>query len=349
APELGSYLSQEYEAPQGEIEEILAGIWKELLRVERVGRHDNFFELGGHSLLAVVVLNRLRNKGMHVSLASLFRHSTIASLAESILLGGDRQLSDRGVVTMREHGSEIPLFLVHEFTGDVFPLFPLSRHLRNGVPVYGLQMGEDSRLESLEALAGQHIENIRKIQPAGPYRLAGHSLGGVLAYEIARQLAGDGEGVEFLGLIDSYCPTADLGLPRTVSIHQALLMYVELTVPDLEPERWAVLRAAKDVDQALAQCKLIKLLPDELGLAELDRWAKNSSAMMTMVANYRPWPLSVPTCLINAEGHMGDRGWRTLLGDNLHIEATPGTHYGMIQAPQVAGLAQAISLALVPA
>ena len=64
APELDAYASRQYEAPQGEVEEILAGIWQELLRVERVGRQDNFFELGGHSLLIVQMMERLRRVGL---------------------------------------------------------------------------------------------------------------------------------------------------------------------------------------------------------------------------------------------------------------------------------------------
>ncbi|HEX7640718.1 MAG TPA: condensation domain-containing protein, partial [Burkholderiaceae bacterium] len=86
APELGSYLSQEYEAPQGEIEEILAGIWKELLRVERVGRHDNFFELGGHSLLAVQLMSRIRQGlGREIALHQLFEHPTVGTLARQLM------------------------------------------------------------------------------------------------------------------------------------------------------------------------------------------------------------------------------------------------------------------------
>ena len=64
APDLEAYGSRQYEAPQGEMEEILAGIWQELLQVERVGRQDNFFELGGHSLLIVQMIERLRRVGL---------------------------------------------------------------------------------------------------------------------------------------------------------------------------------------------------------------------------------------------------------------------------------------------
>src|SRR6185437_16087948 len=84
APELGVYASQEYEAPQGQVEEILAGIWQELLRVERVGRHDNFFELSGHSLLIVQMLERLRRVGLSAPVRRIFDSPTLADLASAL-------------------------------------------------------------------------------------------------------------------------------------------------------------------------------------------------------------------------------------------------------------------------
>jgi amino acid adenylation domain-containing protein len=94
APELGAYASREYEAPQGEVEEILAGIWQELLQVERVGRHDNFFELGGHSLhvlkLTVVIASRL---GVNLAVPAVFRHPTLRQMSEVVVsLGWERRV-----------------------------------------------------------------------------------------------------------------------------------------------------------------------------------------------------------------------------------------------------------------
>ena len=77
---------REYEAPVGEIEEALAEIWAELLRVERVGRHDNFFELGGHSLLALQVVSRVRQGlGIELGLGVVFEQPVLSALAERIL------------------------------------------------------------------------------------------------------------------------------------------------------------------------------------------------------------------------------------------------------------------------
>ena len=73
-----------YEAPQGEVEETLAGIWSDILDVERVGRHDNFFALGGHSLLVISLINRLREAGLQTDVRSLFSAPTLADLAASL-------------------------------------------------------------------------------------------------------------------------------------------------------------------------------------------------------------------------------------------------------------------------
>jgi amino acid adenylation domain-containing protein/thioester reductase-like protein len=84
APDLEAYVSREYEPPKGQIEEILAGIWEDVLHLERVGRRDNFFELGGHSLLIVQMIERLRHRGLSTELRRVFQSPTLADLAEGL-------------------------------------------------------------------------------------------------------------------------------------------------------------------------------------------------------------------------------------------------------------------------
>ncbi|MEJ5282243.1 amino acid adenylation domain-containing protein [Pseudomonas sp. MYb541] len=80
-PGLESVVSRAYEAPVGEVEMLMAGIWAEVLKLARVGRHDHFFELGGHSLLAVNLVARMRKAGLEVDARTLFSHPTLAQLA----------------------------------------------------------------------------------------------------------------------------------------------------------------------------------------------------------------------------------------------------------------------------
>ncbi|WP_204128396.1 phosphopantetheine-binding protein, partial [Pseudomonas ogarae] len=84
APDSDAYVSREYEAPQGEVEQLLAQLWAELLRVDQVGRHDNFFELGGHSLLAVTLIERMRQAGLSADVRVLFSQPTLAALGAAI-------------------------------------------------------------------------------------------------------------------------------------------------------------------------------------------------------------------------------------------------------------------------
>jgi aryl carrier-like protein len=83
APEGDAHVVRQYEAPQGASEELLAGIWAELLHLERVGRHDNFFELGGHSLMAVTLVERVAQAGLKADVRALFTTPTLAKLAAS--------------------------------------------------------------------------------------------------------------------------------------------------------------------------------------------------------------------------------------------------------------------------
>ncbi|MDC9595043.1 non-ribosomal peptide synthetase, partial [Xenorhabdus sp. IM139775] len=210
APDTSAVVTRYYEAPVGNVETALTQIWQNLLGLERVGRHDHFFELGGHSLLAVQLLNRLREQGMEVALTTLFAHPTLSDLALAIKEHVVMPASplDANPVPLSPAGSLLPLFLVHETSGDPLVYSPLAALLPPELPVYVLQALGIHTLahppQSIEALATCHIQAIRRVQPQGPYRLAGWSIGGVIAYEIAQQLTTDGETVEFLGMIDSY-------------------------------------------------------------------------------------------------------------------------------------------------
>ncbi|MFZ6658964.1 amino acid adenylation domain-containing protein [Undibacterium sp. TJN19] len=343
----GSDAVQGYVAPEGDVETRIAAVWEDILKRTQIGRYDNFFDLGGHSLIAVVAVSRMRQVGLNIALDAFFKHPTVKTMAEFIMFGDETRLWMGGAVVMREQGEQRPLFLVHEITGDIFPLFPLSRYLREGIPVYGLPLTKESCRDSVPGLAAQHLQAIRKIQPKGPYRVAGHSFGGVLSYEIATQIVASGEEVEFLGLIDTYRPYFKQGWADEVTDLKVLLIYVEILHPGLAAERWAILHAAKTAAEALEQCKLMGLFPEELGLTEVLRWADNMSSILVMGANYEPKPLAVPTYQFTAEAEaLGDRDWSPLIGDSLHVIHVGGTHLGITQEPVVQTLALAMSQAL---
>ena len=219
-------LESEYQAPSDAIERTLAGIWEELLGVDRVGVRDSFFDLGGHSLIAVRLFARIE-KAYEVDfpISVLFEAPTIESCAALLRDAiGDRAVSEPTVessghrprykylVSMhpRVDAPGTPFFLVAGMFGNVLNL----RHLANLVgverPFYGLQArglyGDEPPHETFEAMARDYIEELRTVQPEGPYMIGGFSGGGITALEMARQLREAGQKVDLLLLLDTPLP-----------------------------------------------------------------------------------------------------------------------------------------------
>ena len=199
---------REYEAAQGEVESTIAHLWCKLLRIERVGRHDNFFELGGHSLMISRLVHALASAGIQVAATDLFSHPTIASLRERLEQKSASSAADEAI-PVRSMGRQRPLFLVHDYYGLGIEFAALAQHIDSDIPVYGLPPVPMSErpLRTMQTMALRMTRMIREVQAEGPYRLAGWSFGGVLAYEIAAQLCAQNQNVEFLGMFDSYCPS----------------------------------------------------------------------------------------------------------------------------------------------
>jgi amino acid adenylation domain-containing protein len=143
APDLSAYSRREYEAPSGEVEEILAGIWQELLHVERVGRNDNFFELGGHSLLIVQMLERLRRVGLSGQVRRVFESPTLSDLAGSLMRGAAEEI-------------EVPPNLIPEGCARITPQM---------LPLIELEQEHIERI--VEAVPGG-AANIQDIYPLAP-------------------------------------------------------------------------------------------------------------------------------------------------------------------------------------
>ena len=188
----------------------LSTIWEELLDVRPIGISDNFFYLGGHSLLAARMLDRIEHVfERRIALSTLFSGPTIAQLAEALEQQG-KSHARTSILPVQAGGSRRPFFFLHgDWTGGAFYCFALARALGPDQPFYALEpckFGGLQSLPSLEAVVAAHMEALRAIQPQGPYLLGGFCNGGVLAYEMARQLQEVGERIDFLALIDPSAP-----------------------------------------------------------------------------------------------------------------------------------------------
>ncbi|WP_158628843.1 non-ribosomal peptide synthetase [Dyella choica] len=198
-----------YTEPVTDVEKKLAALWQQVLGVERIGLNDNFFQLGGDSLSAAEMIARFPDCfGMELPLASLFEASTIAGLAAYLQRAEGKSDPLGLVLPLRVSLRDRPLFCIHPAVGLAWGYTGLLRHLDDKLPVYGLQSGGLSDIASLPAtiaqMAGDYLAQVRRIQPEGPYRLLGWSLGGLIAHEMTAQLQSQGRQVEFLALLDAY-------------------------------------------------------------------------------------------------------------------------------------------------
>ncbi len=325
--------------PRTPLEEQIAAIWRQVMGVEQVGVHDNFFDLGGHSLLAVRLLARIRRQlGRDLPLASLFAGPTIAHLAGAI----EREsVSDTPLVALRSSGTQRPIFLVHPVGGSVFCYTELTRVLGPDQPVYGLQSLETDG--TLEEMAATYLEALRAVQPEGPYRLGGWSMGGVVAFEMARQLDGQ---VEQLAVLDVPAP----GRGEAVD-EETLRAWFARDLAGLQgkplPEELGSLSADTPLPEAFARVQELGLLPEGLDFTAAARRFEIFRANLRRIERYTAHPYRGRIQLFRADGsHFDDPadptlGWGALAAGGVELRQLPGSHWAIVSPPAVEAVAAA--------
>jgi amino acid adenylation domain-containing protein len=198
----------EYVAPTDELEKNLVRIWCAVLSKEKIGIRDNFFDLGGHSLLAARLMHRIEQTlGQRLPLAALLQAPTIEQFA-ALLRQEGWSASWSSLVAIQAEGSRAPFFCVHGVGGNVVGFRDLARHMGTDQPFYALQpQGLDGKrpcVTSIAEMAESYLQEIRRIQPEGPYRIGGYSFGGLVAYEMAQQLRAQDQEVSLLALFDTF-------------------------------------------------------------------------------------------------------------------------------------------------
>ena len=194
----------------------VARIWSDLLRVDRISLSDNFFDLGGHSLLLLKLVRQVNKEfGIDLPIARLFQAPTVSRLASEILelQRTDAERNWTSLVPLNPHGTRRPLFLIHSLM--LYGRLPAA--LGEDQPFYALQplpFEDHPENDYVEQMLDDHIRQIKRVQPVGPYQIVGWCFAGWLAYEIARRLEEGGDRVTLLALLDSWCPYK-MTLPST--------------------------------------------------------------------------------------------------------------------------------------
>ncbi|RDD80600.1 thioesterase domain-containing protein, partial [Dyella tabacisoli] len=352
----------EYVAPRTPTEQVIAEIWADLLHIEKVGVQDEFFALGGHSLLAVQMVSQLRKRGaMDIELRDLFSHPTLGALAAFV---DSNKTAPRhpNLVPIQTDGDLTPLFLIHPIGGEVQYAFDLARHLDADQPVYalaasGFAVGQAPHT-SIAEMAGAYLDAMRQVQASGPYLIAGWSLGGMIAYEIAYQLLAAGEAVDFVGMIDtgsSHFLQAQWHADHAVEFDEcrALLHWIVDQNPDVADARQhpaygelMTLADSKDSDAMIAVCQREALLPAQLDTALVKRILALYQAGAKAAEAYRAPPAAIAVTFFAADRNADEDlslGWAALLGERLEVTSIGGSHFSIVKPPHIKKLAREIS------
>jgi len=227
-----------YTAPRDLLEVQLTRMWERILRISPVGIYDNFFDIGGDSLNAVDLFLQIeKDLQKDLPISALMQAPTIAELA-MLIREDTSSYSWSSLVPIQPFGTRLPLFCIHA-DGGVMLYKQFMQYLGPNQPIFGLQarglLGtNDAPHHDLRQMASDYIQEMRTVQPTGPYQLCAFSMGGLVAFEIACQLRAAGEEVGFIGLFDAYSPGHPKRIPGSnlvqfkLSIHRGALSRYKL-------------------------------------------------------------------------------------------------------------------------
>jgi thioesterase domain-containing protein len=318
----------------------LTGLWESLFKKSPIRHEDNFFQLGGTPALANALFERIASEcGREFSPLTIYQAPTINALAS--ILDTPELPKFPPLVRLRSGSKREPVFLVHGMGGSVMEFFQFAEHTTFDRPIYAFHRkgidGWDIPFSRVEDLAAHCVTAIREIQPRGPYYLAGFSLGGLIALEIAQQIRRDGHDVAFLGVIETFPHWKYLAWNEKAKISWSLAKRL----------RDKILHRARIIDdEGGDKCQAVGDFP-RIGPAFAPIMARSGDCDVEMWKQYRPrhYPGKIDFFLRSEGGAKFPKDPKLVwspLSKELVVETVPGDHLGVL-SQHFAALAAAFS------
>jgi thioesterase domain-containing protein/acyl carrier protein len=343
-----------------DVTSILLQIWKEVLGVDNASVTSSFFELGGDSMLAVQMFSKVQKQtGVNLPLSTLYKAPSISALSKIIselrpknTEPVENKIADQGtkatkilefVVPIKTTGNKTPFFCVHGVGGNVLNHKDFIPYLSKEQPFYGIQCrgldGIKEPFNSVQIMAQHYLDEIREVQPHGPYLLGGGSMGGLIAFEIAQQLSQIGEKIDLLLMFDSDCP---YGIHHT---HK----HTVINLPGPQKLRYqGISKLASKITHSIscriqdtikyARCEFYKKqgkpIPHEL------RYWRIEQRNLSITDSYKPkvynGKITLFRALRNEEVTDPYRGWKEFSQKEIDVLDFDCNHYNMLEHVEVA-------------
>lgn len=366
--------------PETDLQATLLELWRDVLEAPLLGIDDGFFSSGGHSLLATQLVARIQ-KTLHpgVRLNMIFEFPTVRRLAEQMegLVPAGRTLhelqafpalleavdrtrreadgesppigavfADPCLLALKPHGERNPFFCIHPGSGSSGCYFHLAQRFDKDRPFYGIQAkgldGESSPHETVEEMAGHYLAALRRVQRKGPYLLGGWSSGGLVAFEMARQLQVCGESVSLLALMDTVV-LSTLGTAAEKDDAEILTELFQDRLP-LSIDHLRQLSTEQQVEYIAGLLQVHSIVPKTTSLRWLSGYFGVFKTMYRASLRYMPQACGLPVTLLRASQASDEFSADPLLGwspfaESPNVVWLPCTHASMVNEPEVESLA----------
>lgn len=358
-------LTNQYIAPQDEIEKEVAAIWEKLLNVKNIGTSDDFFKLGGDSLTAVSLFVEIEEKfGKSLPLSTLITSPTVAEICRNIK--EESRSAWKYLVPIQKNGKKPPIFCMHAAGGNVLFYRDLANELGTDHPVYGLQARgiadkNETAHDRIEDMAREYLEEIRSLQPEEPYQLCGSSFGGLVAFETALQLQAAGKRVSILALFDTYAPGYPVKRPNLYPFQYEINDFIDKTKNGIR-QLGEVETFSNKLDLIFAKAGKLRMRSKRKFLWKKNEFAakynkvtgrelpkdvqRNHKAIQTALKNYQPQIYRGQLILFRAAQQPSNfifdefLGWKKFTDHDILTEDVLGSHGAVTIYPFATDLAE---------
>lgn len=332
---ISSQDKQLHKAASTETIHSITEVWRNILGIETIDIEENFFNLGGHSISAVEIFGVVNDKfNLNLPLSVIFEAGTIKSLSEVIdnqIRKNSFELSQlKCLVSIRQgKKNQEAVFCFHGVGGNVLNYYPLSEHVGErsffGVQSVGVN-GEERLVETIPEMATIYIEEMKKVQPQGPYILSGGSMGGMVALEVAAQLRKQGEEIKALVMFDTLGPDLDFKTYGT-----AKTSFIIRAKSSLSFKFYKTLNFIK------TQFYIIRKISVPYSLRYFSIEDKNYAALRSYTPGLYEGGITLIRAPKMASGWYADPylGWRKVINGKIDIIEINGEHDNFIEGPEM--------------